>query len=161
MTGALVVPACALTDVGETAIEKSAAAVMERLSAAEWLRVPLVPSTVSATVPAETLAGMTKDTWAEEPALIAMGQDGEQVAPDGSPATSTETEDENPLEPAMETVTVLLVVPAGTLRDAAETEMEKSGDGGGVVPDPELPQPIMKLVATSAQPTGKHATPEK
>jgi hypothetical protein len=102
-------------------------AVMVRLNGVEWLRFPLVPWTVSATVLADAFAGTTNDTCAEALALIDREQDGEHVVPDGNPLTVTETDPEKPFEPVIEMVTGALVVPACVLTDEVETETEKSG----------------------------------
>ena len=156
VTGALVVPACVLTDEGDSEMEKSGGgAVMVRLNGMEWLRFPLVPCTVSATVPADELAGTTNDTCAEALALIDREQDGEQVVPDGNPPIVTETDPEKPFVPVIETVTGALVVPPCVLTDEVEIEMEKSGVGGGdVVADPPPPpQPISRPAAANSQAT--------
>lgn len=68
--------------------------------------------------------------------------------PAGSPVTVTETEPENPFAPVTETVTVALLVPAWVLINEGETEIEKSGLGGGPPEaDPPPPQPMSWKVA--------------
>jgi hypothetical protein len=151
VTGALTVPACALTDEGVAEMEKSAAAVMVRLIVALWLRLPFVPFAVSVTVPAVALAGTTNETCTEDPALIVREHDGEQLTPLGSPVTATETAPAKPFEPAIETVTGALVVPVCALTDDGETEIEKSG--GGLDIDPPPPQPIRRPPAAHSQAT--------
>ena len=125
-------------------LEIAGKGVTVSMSAALWLRFPLVPWTVSESVPVGAFAGRTNETCAEALALIERLQDGEQVVPDGNPLTVTETDPEKPFEPVMETVTGALVVPACVLTDEGETEIEKSGEGGGVLvaDPPPPPQPI-------------------
>ena len=67
---------------------------------------------MSAKLFVDALAGTTKDSCAEELALIEIGQDGEQAIPLDSAATDIETVPENPFKPLTETVTGALVVPA-------------------------------------------------
>jgi hypothetical protein len=157
VTELLVVPAWALRDEGETVMEKSGAVVTVRLSGAEWFKLPLIPWTVSEAVPVGAFPGRTNETCAEALALIERLQDGEQVVPDVNPLMVTDTDPEKPFEPVMETVTGALVVPAWVLTDEGETEIEKSGEGGGVlVADPPLPHPINRPAATSSKTTRTH-----
>ena len=100
---------------------------MVKLTGAEWLRFPLVPWNVSATVPAVAFAGTANDTCAELLALIERVQEGEQVIPDGNPPMATETDPEKPFAPAMETLMAALAVPACAVMEDGDTEMEKSG----------------------------------
>lgn len=63
--------------------------------------------------------------------MMVSGHAGEQVTLVGKPETVTETDVENPFRAEIETVTAALVVPAWVLTDDGETEIEKSGAGGG------------------------------
>ena len=55
------------------------------------------------------------------------------MTPEGKPVTATDTDPEKPFTPVIETVTAGLVVPACVLTAEGETEIEKSGVGGGAV----------------------------
>lgn len=104
-----------------------------RVSGTLWLRLPLVPWTVSAELPIDALPGTTNDTWAEELAFTLKPHDGEQVMPEGNPVMLTPTVPEKPFKELTETVNGELVVPILVLIEEDETEMEKSGAGGDAV----------------------------
>jgi hypothetical protein len=74
----------------------------------------------------------------------------------------TETDPEKPFAPAMETVTGALVVPACTVMDVGDTEMEKSAGGGGeFAADPPPPQPIARLAMDSKPTTSRKPKRER
>lgn len=121
------------------------------VSGALWLKLPLVPCRVRERVPVEALAGRVNDTCADALAAMVIGEEGEVVAPEGRPLAATETDPENPLIPAMETVTGALVIPPAALTEDAEAEIEKSpAGGGGGVEEPPLLQPASSASATVA-----------
>lgn len=122
-----------------------------RVSCVLWLSAPLVPCSVSAKLPVDALAGTAKVTCTEAFALMVSGEAGEGTTPLGEPVNATETDPENPFDPATETVKGAVVVPAIALTEDVETEMEKSAAGGGgedVEPPP--PQPTSSAAATRA-----------
>jgi hypothetical protein len=99
---------------------------------------------VTEELPVEALAGTVNVTFADEPAAMFRGEAGAVTTPVGRPVNATETDPENPFDPAIETVTGALVMPPTALMEDAETEIEKSaaGGGGGVEVEPPPPQPI-------------------
>jgi hypothetical protein len=82
------------------------------------------------------------------------GLDGLVAEPAGSPAMVSWTLAEKPFWALMEMLTSELVPPCETVKDVAESAMEKSGEGG-VVGTPPVPPPPPQAAAKLTMETKK------
>jgi hypothetical protein len=134
LTGEPVTPATIVSDVGETASEKSGAAggAAETVNAtvAAWLRVPDVPVRVTVALPAAIVEAAVSVTFCAVPG-VNVSVAGLAVTPVGSPVMATATVPLKEFNAVANTLTFEPAAPATIASDVGETVSEKSDGGGG------------------------------